>query len=95
MRIEENYLGPQGRVKTGEASPVARSESGSVRGGGKTGDDSVSLSDLTTLLAHISGKADDSRTEQIARIASEYRAGRYVVDAGTLADGLIDRAFEG
>lgn len=98
MRIDDNYLPPQGRITTGElsgTSATGRSEASSVRANGSTSNDSVMLSGLTALLAKVSELGSNTRAELVQRVSAEYRSGTYTVDNLALADGLIDRAFEG
>jgi anti-sigma28 factor (negative regulator of flagellin synthesis) len=93
MRINDSQLprksglGASNSVSLTTANPESRS-------GHSATEDSVTLSQLTTLLASVAGDAAASRTAYVDRIAGEFRGGTYMVDNAALGNALIERWLE-
>jgi hypothetical protein len=96
MRVNDRQLDRNTGLGATEAAAFEKNE-GTSEASRHASDnrDSVTLSDLTALLARVSGEPTTGRTEHVSRIAGDYRAGLYVVNDLALAGALIDRGFEG
>ena len=98
MRVNDSQLNQHSALGATDAAPLDKVDR--VSGGSGTthvagAGDTVTLSDLTALLAQFSAQTDPARSEYVERIAATYQAGLYTVDNRALGSALIDRAFEG
>lgn len=98
MRIDDNGMTnvnaqALGRTQGAEAVEQQDSRRPERLRSGDAVQDRVNLSSLASSLA---AEQDFSveRQQMLARLESDYRAGRLEVDAGRVADGLIDQALE-
>jgi anti-sigma28 factor (negative regulator of flagellin synthesis) len=96
MKIIDSQVSAGTRAHTHAPTSVEGGDASTGRAStSRANSDCVMLSDLTRLIAVVSGEVPASNSEHVARVASQYRNGTYVVDDTALAAALVDRALEG
>lgn len=81
--------------KTGESAPPKQGGSQATGGAGKSPGDSVDISPKARELTRakgLLGSVPDIRTEKVVRLKSDIELGAYEVDAGKVAERMIERA---
>ena len=76
----------------------AASRTGSSHGLGSAhsaGNDSVSISDLSSRISDALSAADAATTKRVSELSALYARGGYQVDAGNLSRTIVNRALDG
>ena len=93
MRVDDRNLAGSQAAQSGQANQAhsveRASESKAAEGRPAGGADRVELSDLTGDLARALQAAGRERAARVERVAEEYAAGRYQVDARAVSRAIV------
>ncbi len=95
MKVDQKYLDQStasrlGRSQETQATTPARGEQRGVRSN-QTGDQ-VQVSDFSGRILEMAKTEQPERVARVNQLAADYRAGRYQIDNGAIAKGLVHEA---